>query len=92
MDDPLLVRGRECLGDLPSDRQRVCERNRSARDPIRQRVALNQLHDECEDTVRLFETVDVRDVRMVQRGEDFSFPLESDKPVRITRDRRRQHL
>jgi len=77
MDDPLLVRGRECLGDLPSDRQRVCERNRSARDPIRQRVALNQLHDECEDTVRLFETVDVRDVRMIQRREQPRLALEA---------------
>ena len=36
MDDPLLVRGFQRLGDLPRDRQRFVERDRAARDPLRQ--------------------------------------------------------
>ena len=50
MDDALLVRGFERLGDLPGDRQRVGERHRSARDEHRQIVAVDELHDECAHT------------------------------------------
>ena len=46
MDDALLVRRLERFGDLPRDRQRLIERNRSARDPIGERRALDQLHDQ----------------------------------------------
>ena len=41
---------------------------------------------------RFFQAVDVRDVRMVQRREDFRFALESRQPLGIAGHRRRQHL
>ena len=36
--------------------------------------------------------MDVRDVRVVQRREDFRFALKACEPIGITRDRRRQDL
>ena len=46
MDDALLMRGFERLADLARDRQRFLERNRTTRDPIGERVALDQFEDE----------------------------------------------
>ena len=46
MDDPLFVRCFERLGDLFCDRQRLVDRDRSARQPLRQILALDQFHHE----------------------------------------------
>jgi hypothetical protein len=40
--------------------------NTASGDPICQRRAVNQFHEQRGDTVRLLETVDVRDVGMIQ--------------------------
>ena len=40
----------------------------------------------------VFETVDVRDVRMIQRGQHLRFALESREPVGISRERLGQDL
>ena len=50
VDDPLLVRGFERLGDLPRDGQGLIERDRAAGDALRQVLALDQLHDQRPDT------------------------------------------
>ena len=55
-------------------------------------VALDQLHHERGHAVRLLEAVDVRDVRMVQRGEDFGFALEPREALGIRREALRQDL
>ena len=46
VDDALLVRRFERLGDLLRDRQRLVERNRATRDALRQIVALDEFHHE----------------------------------------------
>ena len=92
MDDPLLVRGFERVGDLLRDRQRLIERNRAARNALRQVVALDEFHHERWTPLRLFEPVDGGDVRMVQRGEDFRFALKTREPIRVRRERGRQDL
>ena len=93
MDDALLVRRLERLGDLVGDWQRLVERNRATRDALRQIVALDQFHHERAVTPpALLQAVDCSDVRMVQRGEDFRFALEARKPLGVTSDRRRQDL
>ena len=46
MDDALLVRGFERVRDLLRDRQRLVERDRAPRDPLREIVAFDQLHHE----------------------------------------------
>ena len=46
MDDALLVRGVERVGDLPRDAERLVERSAALPDPLGQRRPLDQLHDE----------------------------------------------
>ena len=46
MDDAVLVRGLERVGDLLRDRQRFIERNRSVPYPVRERRPLDQLQHE----------------------------------------------
>ena len=54
--------------------------------PLRERRALYQFHDERRHAVGVFETVDLRDVRMIQRREGFGFALEAREALRIIRD------
>ena len=86
VNDALLVRGFERLGDLLRDGQRFVERNRAARDALREIVALDELHHERGDAAAFFEAVDRGDVRMIQRGEHFRFALEAREPIGIGRD------
>ena len=46
MNDALLVRGFQGLRDLLRDGQRFIERDRAARDPLRQIVAFDEFHHE----------------------------------------------
>ena len=81
MDDALLVRGFERLRNLLRDRQRLLDRDRAARNALRQIVALDEFHHERRDARALFESVDGGDVRMIQRGEDFGFALKTCEPI-----------
>ena len=92
MNDPLLVRRFEGIGDLFRDRQRFVERNRPARDPLREILAFDELEHERGNAVRLLEPVDVGDVRMVQRREHLRFATEPRQPIRVVRDGRQQNL
>ena len=92
MDDPLLVRRFERLGDLLRDGQRFVERDRAARDPLRQIVALDQFHHEGGHAPAFFEAVDGGDVRMIQRGQRLRFARESRQAIRIVRERLGQDL
>jgi len=53
----MLVRCFERVGDLVRDRKRLIDRDRAARNPLRQVVALDQLHHERTDSVGLFQAV-----------------------------------
>ena len=93
MDDPLLVRRFERLGDLLRDRQRFVERNRlRARCDRASVVALDQFQDERVRLAAVLEPVDRADVRMVQRGEHLRFALEAREAIRIARERVGQDL
>ena len=84
MDDPLLVRGFERLGNLRRDRQRLTDRDRRGRDPIGERRAIDQLHDQCvQRRPALFEAIDLRDVRMIEDGEQLRFATEPREAVGI---------
>ena len=56
------------------------------RNAVGQRRPLDQFHHQRESSVRLLQAVDVRDVRMVQDGEDFGFALEPREPLGIRAD------
>ena len=82
MDDPLLVRGFERLGDLLRDRQAPRRAESRLARCAATVVALDQFHHERAHAVRFFEAVDRGDVRMIQRREDFRFALKPREPVR----------
>ena len=92
MDDALLVRRLKRIGDLARDR-RAPRRPRSAlRDAVGQRRALDELHHEGADAVRLLEAVDGGDVRVIERGQDLGFALEPGEPIGVSGERRGKHL
>ena len=86
MDDPLLVRRFERLGDLLGDGQRLVEGNRASRNALRQILALDEFHDEGVDVTRMFEAVNDRDVGMVQRGQGLGLALEAGEAIGIVRE------
>jgi hypothetical protein len=73
VDDAGLVR----QGHLTGDGQRLVQRHGAPRQPGREVVALDQLHDDGAP----FEAVHVRDVGVVERGERLCFALEAREPV-----------
>jgi hypothetical protein len=58
---------------LPRDWQGVGQGQGAHGHSIRQRRAVDELHDERA----VLDAVDLRDVRMVQRRQDFGFALEA---------------
>ena len=86
------MRGLQRFGNLLPDTQRLVYRNCSALDPLGQRLSLDQFHHEKVLAVGLFQAVDRRNVRMVQRGEDARFPLQSRNTFGIARERLRQEF
>ncbi len=90
VDDPSLVRGLERLGDLPRNRQRLIERNRSPRDPRVQALALHELHDEDVPSVHGLEGVDRRDAGVIQSRERFRLALEARDAVAVLEEFLRQ--
>ena len=92
MDDGLLVGCLEGFGNLPRDRQRLIERQRPAGDFFCEGFTLYKFHYQRAHPPRLFTAMDVRDVWVVERGEDVGLPLESSEAVRIVREERREDL
>ena len=92
MDDALLVRRFERLGNLLRDRERLIERDRTSSDALREIVSLDQFHHEGGHAPALFEAVDGGDVWVVQRGEGLGFTLEAREPISIVGERLGQHL
>ena len=59
----------------------------------REILALDELHDQRATCRRpSLEAVDLRDVRVVERGERLRLALEAHQAIRIAGERRRQHL
>jgi hypothetical protein len=55
-------------------------------------LALDQFHDQGLHAARFLQAVNLRDVRMVQRGEGLRLAFESGEALRILCERLRQHL
>ena len=93
MDDSALVRRFEGFGDLTRDGQRLVERDWAAFQPLCQIVALDEFHHEGADAVgHVVQAVDSGDVGVIQRGEDFRFPLKPRHSFRISNEGLRQDL
>ena len=72
MDDALLVRHFQGMGDLVGNRERLGERDRPTRDPPREILSLDELHDDGVDTLGVFQSVNDRDVRMFNEARTFA--------------------
>ncbi len=89
---PLLVRGIECVGDLPAIASASARRSgpraiRSASVSPSTSSRTSAVH-----AVGLFDAVNRGDVGMVERGQDARLALEARQPVGIRGEHRRQHL
>ena len=89
MDHALLMRSFEGFGDLPGNGQRFINGDRALADPIRERRPFHQFKDERLLPFRFFQPVDVPDVGMVQRGQNFGFAFKAGEAIRIIRERLR---
>src|SRR6185436_11095339 len=77
MHDARPVRAIEGVGDLDAEAEYVVDRERPALDAIRERLALDQLHDEVEIVPFAPDIVDDADVRMIERGDEPRLALET---------------
>ena len=75
--------GLERLRNLCGNRDRVGNWHRAACKALRKILAVYQLHDERATAAAVLDTVDLRDVRVIERGERMCFTLEARDPVRI---------
>ena len=92
MDDPVLVRGFERLGDLLRHRKRLVERQGAPRDSVGERRAFDQLHHQGVLAAGIFEAVDLRDVRMIEGREELRFAAEPCEAIGIVGDGGQQDL
>jgi len=83
MNDAALVRCRKAINDLCRDLQSFVERDGTALQPLRQRLALDKFQHEEERSPSLFQIVDRSNIGMIHRGENFGFALEAADAVRI---------
>ena len=84
MDDAGFVRRLQRLRDLLGNRQRLSQWDRPLRDPVGEGRPFDEFQDERLGVVALLDAVDLRDVRVVEAGEDVRFPLEPGQPIRVS--------
>ena len=92
MDDALFVRRFEGLCDLPCNRQGITDGQWPASDEIRQRVSLDQFHDEPRQAVNGLQAVHCRDMRMIKRGKELCFALEACQTFLVVREHLGQYF
>ena len=83
VNDSMLVSQVQRVRNLPRNLQRFFERNRAARDPIGECLPVDEFQHQGLCAIRLVHAVDARDVRVIERGEDFGFLLETCEPIVI---------
>ena len=92
VDDALAVGLLERLGDLLRDLEGLVDRDRPAREPLLEVLALDELEGEEGLPVGLLEAVDGGDVRVVEGGEEVGLALEAREPLGVLRHLGRQDL
>jgi len=92
VDDPGFVRGLEPLGDLPAHVERFVERERAALQAVFQRLSRHELEHEEARVADLVDAVDLRHVRMIERGQRPRFALETPQAFLVVRELLREHL
>jgi len=71
------------LSDLLRDGLRLIERDRAFRDPIRERRTFDKLPHEGMGARGILNTVDRRDIGMIERGEKMRLAAESRDAIAV---------
>ncbi len=86
MDDRFLVRRFETFGELDEKRDGLVDRDRSAGDSIRQRLAFDQLHRQQPLAIGLLEPIEGGDVCVIQLREQLRLPLKPIQALSVSRE------
>ena len=89
---PLLGKRSRTIRKLGRAVRPLDDRSGGAQHAIRERGSLDPFHHERADAVRVFEAVDVGDVRMIERRQQLRLAAEPHQPIRIVRDGWQQDL
>ena len=92
MNDPLPVRLVERVRDLDPETQSLLEGEQSLRQPVRQRLALEVLHDEILGLALSPHVVEGADVRVRELRDRLCLPLEPLPRLGRSREMLRQDL
>ena len=92
VDDPLVVRGGQGLGQLHRVLHGLAHGQGARRQPLPQRLALEQLHDGVGRPGLAAEVVDREDARVRQRRHGFRLPLEAGEGLLVLREARGEDL
>ena len=92
MDDPLFVCSFHRVGDLSGDGDGFVNRDRPLCDPLREVRSCDELHDQRANRQAVLETVNLRDVRMIERGQRLRFSRKTRQAIGVARERVRQDL
>ena len=87
---PFGVRGRQPVGDLDGELDRLAKRQRGAVQPVAQALPVEQLRNDVGRPVVLADVVDGDDVRVVERGGGPRFELEAAQPIGVSGEGRRR--
>ena len=86
MNDAAIVGRVECLRDLPANRHRFGDADRAERDSFGECPALDEFKDEHLDARGVFfETVNLRNIRVIERGQRLRFTCEARKALNVAR-------
>ena len=86
------VRAVERVGDLRADPQQVGAGQRTLAQPLRQRLALDQLHHQVVGRALAADVEQRADVRVVEAGDGLRLALEAGPDLLVGRQVLRQHL
>ena len=86
VDHSLFVRRLEGLRDLASEVASEVPRQRSHADPLRERLAGDELHDQEAASLDFFQPMDGCDAGMVERRQRLGFSSEPRHPLGVARE------
>jgi hypothetical protein len=92
MHDSLLMRRFQRFGNLLRVIQRGVQRQGTLDRCARNQLHHQRAHPSCAARIRFFDPVNLRDVRMIQRSQDFCFALKASQAFGIARQRIRQNF
>ena len=84
MDDSVIMSGLETFGDLPGHIERVVDRHPGAcGDQVGEHRPFDQLHHQPRDSRCFLDAVYLRDVLVVQGGENMGFAFKTGEPLGV---------